>query len=226
MASLNSNSKQTKVLIGTPAYGGMCCTAYTEALLYTTMYLSQKNINFNVKFINNQIVTRARNMICSIFMDDESYTHLLFIDADIKWSPEHVIMLLEHDLECVIGVYPNKQYYKIKDDIKLNPSSQFASPQIENNNLVKINKAATGFMLLKKSALIKIQKDVETFILPNSEGKDIELYNYFDCMVVDKNYLTEDYYFSHLFNKNGGEIWADKRIVLGHIGSHTYGELI
>ena len=78
-------------------------------------------------------------MICSIFMDDESYTHLLFIDADIKWSPEHVIMLLEHDLECVIGVYPNKQYYKIKDDIILNPSSQFASPKIDNNNLVKIN---------------------------------------------------------------------------------------
>ena len=226
MASLNSNSKQIKVLIGTPAYGGMCCTAYTEALLYTTMFLSQKNISFQVKFINNQIVTRARNMICSIFMDDESFTHLLFIDADVQWSPEHIIMLLEHDLECVIGVYPNKQYYKIKGDIKLNPSSVFARPKIEKNNLVKIDKAATGFMLLNRSALIKIQKDVETFILPNSEGKDIVLHNYFDCKVVENDYLTEDYYFSYLFNKNGGEIWADKRIVLGHIGSHTYGELI
>ena len=227
MSSTKSNhTNQIKVLIGTPAYGGMCCTAYTEALLYTTMFLSQKNISFQVKFINNQIVTRARNMICSIFMSDDTFTHLLFIDADVKWSPEHVIMLFEHDLECVIGVYPNKQYYKINGDIKLKPSSKFASPQIEKKNIVKIDKAATGFMLIKKSGLIKIQKDVETFILPNSDGKDIVLHNYFDCKVVENDYLTEDYYFSYLFNKNGGEIWADKRIVLGHIGTHTYGELI
>lgn len=226
MTSFKLDEKKINVLIGTPAYGGMCCTAYTESLLYTTMFLSQKNINFQVKFINNQIVTRARNMICSIFMEDDSFSHLLFIDADVQWSPEHVMMLIEHDLECVIGVYPNKQYYKINGDIKLNPSSVFAKPNMEKDNLIKIDKAATGFMLLKKSALIKIQKDIDTFILPNSEKKDIVLYNYFDCNVVNNNYLTEDYYFSYLFNKNGGEIWADIRIVLGHIGSHTYGELI
>ena len=57
MASLNSNSKQIKVLIGTPAYGGMCCTAYTEALLYTTMFLSQKNI------VSYEMI----NLLCNIF---------------------------------------------------------------------------------------------------------------------------------------------------------------
>ena len=56
--------------------------------------------------------------------------------------------------------------------------------------------------------------------------KQIKVYNYFDCNVVNHNYLTEDYYFSHLFNKNGGQIYADKRIVLHHIGSHSYGSLI
>ena len=47
-----------------------------------------------------------------------------------------------------------------------------------------------------------------------------------DCNVVDNDYLTEDYYFSYLFNKNGGKIYADKRIQLKHIGMHEYGELI
>ena len=214
-----------KILIGTPAYAGQCYTGYTESLLYTMMLLSQFKIQANIKFINNQLVTRARNMICSLFMNNDSYTHLLFIDADIKWSPEHVLMLLQHDLECTIGIYPNKKYHKINQNLTLTSSSIITNPTIEKGTLVKVDKGATGFMLIKKSALIKIQNDVETFYLPSENG-DILLHNYFDCKVVDNDYLTEDYYFSYLLNKNGGEIWADKRINLLHIGTHNYGELI
>lgn len=219
-----NKSKPIKILIGTPAYGGNCSTAYTQSLIYTVDLLSKCNISYNIKFINNQIVTRARNMICSIFMEDDSFTHLLFIDADIDWKPIYVLNLIEHDLECVIGIYPLKKYYK---NNVTKPSSQISYPKVQKQNLVKIDMAATGFMLIKKSALIKIQKDVEIFNLPStSNGKNIELYNYFDCKVVNKDYLTEDYYFSYLLKKNGGEIWADTRIKLGHVGAHTYGELI
>ena len=214
------------ILIGTPAYNGMCCTQYTESLIYTFALLSQFNVKFEVKFINNQIVTRARNMICSIFMENESFTHLLFIDADIKWNPHDVVKLLNHDLECSIGIYPNKAYHKINNVLTLYPSSILENTRDECNNLVKISRAATGFMLLKKSALTKIQNSIETFYLPDSKGKHILLYNYFDCNVVDNDYLTEDYYFSYLLIKNGGEIWADKSIRLIHIGNHNYGELL
>ena len=215
-----------KILIGTPAYVGQCYTDYTESLLYTMMLLSQYNIKATVKFINNQIVTRARNMISSIFMEDDSYTHLLFIDADIKWSPQHVLMLILHNLECTIGVYPNKNYYKNNEQLFLKPSSSIIIPHIEKSNtLIKVKYAATGFMLIKKSAFYKIQNHVDTFYLPDVNGKNITVYNYFDCKVVDNDYLTEDYYFSYLLNKNGGEIWADKSIKLIHIGTHNYGEL-
>lgn len=218
----------TKILIATPAYGGNVCAAYTESLLYTCIILSQKNIEFQVKFINNQIVTRARNMLAYNFMKEESFTHMLFIDADVVWSPQHVLMLLEHDLECSIGIYPNKHYEWRDNKLTLNPSSvvdKTSCYEIPNENLIKIEKAATGFMLLKKSALKRIESDIEKFVLPSSTG-DVELYNYFDCNVVDNDYLTEDYYFSYLFKKNGGEIYADKRINLLHIGNHQYGSLI
>ena len=81
-------------------------------------------------------------------------------------------------------------------------------------------------MLLKRNALEKIKNDVEIFCLPGSQNETIKLHNYFDCKVVDNDYLTEDYYFSYLFNKNGGEIFADETIKLKHIGPHEYGELI
>ncbi len=55
-----------KIFIATPCYGGLVYSSYTQSLLYTCMLLSSKNIKFEVKFINNQIVTRARNMLCSL----------------------------------------------------------------------------------------------------------------------------------------------------------------
>ena len=218
------------LLIATPAFGGNVCSDYTKSLLFTCILLSQKGIQFDVQFINNQLVTRARNMLCSIFMNNEQYTHMIFIDADVVWDPRHVLMLLEHDLECVIGVYANKGYYWKDGKLTLNPSSQFESNAMlmappPNKHLVRISLAATGFMLFKKSALLKIQNDVETFYLPKNGNKEL-IYNYFDCRVVDQAYLTEDYYFSYLFRKNGGEIFADNRIVLGHIGPHEYGSLL
>lgn len=220
-------SQKIKLLIGVPAYGGMCYTAFTESLLQTKTFLDKCNIDFDVKFINNQIVTRARNMISHIFMNDESYTHLLFIDSDIQWNPTHIIMLLEHNLECVIGIYPNKKYYKKDKQIILNPSSDIlpVNPLVSSKeNLLPIKFAATGFMLLTKSALKRIENDIDTFFLPTQDTVK-KVYNYFDCNVVDNNYLTEDYFFSYLFVKNGGEIWADKRISLYHHGHHCYGEL-
>jgi len=52
------------------------------------------------------------------------------------------------------------------------------------------------------------------------------LYNFFDCKVVDNDYLTEDFYFSHLFNESGGTIYADETISLRHMGTHEYGSLL
>ena len=216
-----------KILIATPAYGGQVYSGYTESLLYTCLMFNKLGIDHEVKFINNQIVTRARNMLSSLFLSNESFTHMLFIDADIVWNPIEVKKLIDHNLECVIGIYPNKKYHWIKDDLKLSPSSVIHNPIVKkDNNLIKIKYAATGFMLLKRSALERIRNDVDTFNLPGSQNEQIKLHNYFDCKVVDNDYLTEDYYFSYLFNKNGGEIFADNSIKLRHIGPHEYGELL
>ena len=122
----------TTILLATPAYGGNVCARYTESLVQTCELFRAMNIKYTLKFINNQLVTRARNMLCHIFMKDERFTHMMFLDAD----------------------------------------------------------------------------------------------NYFDCNVVDHDYLTEDYYFSYLFLKNGGKIYADTSITLLHIGNHEYGTLL
>ena len=113
----------------------------------------------------------------------------------------------------------------IEEISKLNNEDE-ESVNILDDNLIKIKYAATGFMLLKRAALERIKDDVDSFFLPGGNGEPILLHNYWDCKVVDHDYLTEDFHFSYLFNKNGGKIYADKSINLKHIGPHIYGELL
>ena len=216
------NFQELNILIATPCYNGQLYASYTESLINTINLFNSLNIKHNVHFIKNQLVTRARNMQAYLFLKEENkYTHMMFIDADVVWDPRSLLQLLEHNKECVIGIYPNKSY-----DINYNlqSSSQPKMPIEINNNLFEIKYAATGFMLLNKNALQRIKKDVDYFYLPDgtSENKSVKVYNFFDCNVIDNNYLTEDYYFSHLFTKNGGKIYADCRIKLKHCGTHEY----
>lgn len=233
---INDKPEEIHLFIATPCYNAQVTSKYTESLINTCIFLNEKNIKHTVKFINNHIVTKARNMLAHNFMNSElNFTHMLFIDADIIWKPQDVMNLLEHDLECVIGVYPNKQYYVSKNEsgknINILSSSQLYQPiQIKEDNeyLIKAEFAATGFMMLKKAGLKKIESCIQTFTMPLDNINHVKyenVYNYFDCNVVNSQYLTEDYHFSLLLNKNGGDIYADKRIVLLHTGNHDYGSL-
>ena len=84
MASLNSNSKQIKILIGTPAYGGNCCTAYTQSLIYTVDLLSKCNISYNIKFINNRFDAIYTESTKSLLISDKDYTNYLNSCLDIN----------------------------------------------------------------------------------------------------------------------------------------------
>ena len=58
-------------------------------------------------------------MLAHNFMKDNSYTHMIFIDADVVWNPENVLMLLSHDEECCYRVYPNSHYHWHGNKLKL-----------------------------------------------------------------------------------------------------------
>jgi len=218
------NIQDLNIFIATPCYNGQVYASYTESLINTIHMFYAMNIKFNVHFIKNQIVTRARNMLSHIFLQEENkYTHMMFIDADVVWEPKHILWLLEHNKECVIGIYPNKRY---DASYNLCSSSQAKTPIEIKNNLFEVKYAATGFMLLNKNALERIKDKIDFFYLPsgNSDKKQLKIYNFFDCNVVNHDYLTEDYNFSNLFNESKGTIYADSRIRLKHCGTHEYSQ--
>jgi hypothetical protein len=105
--------KPVKIYIGTPCYGGQCFAGYVASLLQTQAHLQTLDppMSLETCFLTNEsLITRGRNTIVAKFLNETSFTHLLFIDADISWHPLTVEKLVKADQDIVGAIYPKKGY--------------------------------------------------------------------------------------------------------------------
>tara|TARA_Y100000114_G_scaffold154072_1_gene175322 strand:+ start:182 stop:988 length:807 start_codon:yes stop_codon:yes gene_type:complete len=201
---------------------------------------------------NESLITRARNTIVSMMLDQTDFaaTHLLFIDADIGFQWKNVERLICADKDVVCGIYPRKHIHleKIKGILEEYPdistdemearalgyNVNFDDPSSlkGENGFFKVNEAATGMMLVKREVFTTMMKKFperkyETDQIVN--GVHYASNNCYDLFAVGpyktaemKRYLSEDYYFSRLWQECGGEIWADLAMPLTHFGNRAY----
>mgnify|MGYP003110222655 CR=1 FL=1 len=201
---------------------------------------------------NESLITRARNTIVSMMLDQTDFaaTHLLFIDADIGFRWQNIERLLCADKDVACGVYPRKHIHleKIKGILEEYPD--ISSDEMEaralgynvnfdnptdlqgENGFFRVNEAATGMMLVKREVFTTMMKKFperkyETDQIVN--GLYYRSNNCYDLFAVgpyqtvdQKRYLSEDYYFSRLWQECGGEIWADLASPLTHFGNRAY----
>ena len=163
-----------KIFIGTPCYGGMITADYFKSCMQLTAVAALNKIELQFGTIGNEsLITRARNTLVQLFMDDEQYTHLLFIDADISFDPISVIRMIDLDEDVVTGVYPRKtiDWTKVKRKAKEKPDISedelhAASLQYNLNvvdpkkievkkGFIEVLDGATGFMLIKRNVFKK-----------------------------------------------------------------------
>lgn len=96
------------IFIGTPAYGGMTSSFYTQSMTRLFHIAGSHGITIGLETIANEsLITRARNNILVDFIDS-NFSHLVFIDADIEFNPMDVFKLVLHKKEVVGGAYPMK----------------------------------------------------------------------------------------------------------------------
>ncbi len=99
------------IMIGTPAYGGLCYVSYVQSLLSSMQFLSQHNIQIEPCFLSNEsLIPRGRNTIVAKFLNNKKFTHLLFIDADLNWAAQSILRLVNHNKGIIGGLYPKKGY--------------------------------------------------------------------------------------------------------------------
>ena len=86
------------LVIGTPCYGGMMCTEYTQSLLSLKEACIQYGIKMTCIFLGYEsLVQRGRNTIAHHFLKMEDATHLMFIDADQKFVANDIARMIKAD---------------------------------------------------------------------------------------------------------------------------------
>ncbi len=232
------------LVIATPCFGGQVSVLYA-ASLFKLQKLVHAYSGFNLKVLfkdGDALITRARASLVSQFLDDPDATHLLFIDADIGFEPEQILRLIECGAEMCAAVYPIKRmdWGKISSAIaagRPNPPAaalkyvfEVDDPNaiIEKCGFVKVRYAGTGFLMIRRQAVERMCANYRQLQYKRDHSLDAATksdnrFALFECMIAeDGTYLSEDFAFCSRWTNIGGEIWADLKSTLAHVGPMTF----
>ena len=110
--------KNQKILFATPCYGGQIFSKCAMSYLKLSDTLTKNDIPHEIKFFDNvSLITKGRNIACAHFMVDDSFTHLMFIDADIVFHPKTFLLMLSHDKPLSGCTYPAKNIIWHKEEV-------------------------------------------------------------------------------------------------------------
>lgn len=232
-----------RLYIGTPCYGGLVTQRYMQSMCALLMQ-RVPGLHVSLQLLAYEsLVTRGRNTILGAFLDQPEETHLMFIDADIGFTVEQVMRMLDFDQDVVAGMYPlkrldydNAAFQRAADGEPLQTAQLRyvglpceGEERKEKNGFVTGVYAGAGFLLMKREALERMAKQYpETHYRgahntahPNTSPN---LYALFDCMIDPEtgDYLSEDYAFCQRWRAMGGTVWLDTRSRLTHVGPHDF----
>ena len=157
--------------------------------------------------VGESLISRGRNTIANNFLSSEA-EYLLMIDSDLIFEKNVLEKLISHDKKLIGGNYVHKGFNKrwagVPDsfDDEISPSSF----------------VPTGMMLIHKSVFQLMKDHVPKFV--TSEHNPC--YGFFNTMVADNQYLSEDWAFSYRCRKAKIVGFIDNFVRLGHIGNKIF----
>jgi hypothetical protein len=99
------------ILLGTPVHGGMVCLGYHETILRTLAFFGKEypGIRFEPRSIVSSVLPFARNILASLTLN-EGFSHLLFVDSDMGFSPALIAKMIAFQKPVVGCICPKKSF--------------------------------------------------------------------------------------------------------------------
>ena len=238
-------SETRSIFLATPCYGGLANIAYVTSVLALQRACMANRVGLHVELGGGDaLLPRARGIMAAKFLEHTDHSHLLFIDADIGFSPESVFRLLDAGKDVVGGVYPAKRVHwdkalaamraGVKDipAASLNYVVRFMpsptnSVEVDDDGFGEVAYVGTGFMLIARDALqrlIDAHPDLRARHGDMAGAAVAEATMVFDTFIEAETgqYLSEDYAFCRRWRDLGGAIFADFNSRLTHVGNASY----
>jgi len=209
------------LMIATPmGGGGLCDMAYHLGSADLRAECATRGIRLDSVFLRGESdIQQGRNRCMAHFLAS-SCSHLLFIDADVGFTPDAVFRLLAHNRPIVGATYAKKVLGPV----------QFAVAPLDNgartDALVEVAGLPGGFLMIQRGAAERMAgayghlayslRDGGT---PDGESWRGHMINLFGSeMSADGTRYSEDLSFCRRWRQIGGQVWLDPHILLEHWG--------
>jgi len=164
----------------------------------------------NIKFrmlVGESLISRARNTIANNFLFSDA-EYLLMIDSDLIFEKDVLNKLMESDKNLISGNYTHKS-----DIVKWAGVPEDADEEVSKSSFVP-----TGMMLIHKHVFEDMKEHVPKFATSEHDP----CYGFFNTMVADNMYLSEDWAFSYRCKKAKIQGYINNFVRIGHIGHKIY----
>jgi len=197
---------------------------FLDCFMECITFCMQSNIKFAVSRCQSPVVYYVRNMCLGgdvlrgenqkPFDGKVNYTHLMWIDRDIIFTPQQFQKLLSYDKDIVSGVYMMGNRIHLatvekwdEEYFKKSGAFEFLKPEDLKNKTQLINVAYTGlgFMLVKKGVFESLEYPWFRPI--------------FHTIGTAKDFCSEDTAFCQLAREKGFKIYVDPQMRVGHLKS-------
>lgn len=206
-----------------PCYGGQISEVTFTSFVRFIARAPQWGLEWSLDtLVNESLIPRGRNALVARAMHNPRATHLMFLDADIGFDPEYILMLLQEEVDVIGGGYPKKS---LPIDYVINPISDGESDDAK----AEVERIGTGFLLMKREVFSRMAEGMPELKYTDDCGLDPSindhLYAFFECgLFGEKVFMSEDWLFCNRWRTLGGRIFISKRFALTHVGTYAFSE--
>lgn len=194
-------------------------------------YLIREKVDFDLTTEARNDISQCRNR-CAHRAINGKFDKLLFIDADISWEGLDILKLLKSDKKIIGGTYPLKAFpirlnFVPKHEENLAPNfdvQKYVDERADENGELEVHRIPTGFLMID----VSVFKDLEPFVQSYHHRDPMLGEEEHEKMFFPKNidatgfYNMEDWGFCEAAQKAGHKIYWQTKVVVDHVGTHTY----
>lgn len=235
-----------RILVGTPCSQVGVSTSYLHSMTELRDRCVELGWDLDIRTREDALVTRTRNIFASQVAREDTYTHLLMVDADIGFEPGVVERLVTSEHPVVGACVPLREVRwqtvqrAVRDIPELTPTEL---ESIAHGHAVGFPRRADGtgvttlvddfiparflgsaMLLARREVLVDLAASDQVTHYdhggPYSDWKP-DGWTFFDPLVDPEGglYLSEDYAFCLRWRSIGGTVWADVRSRVTHTGN-------
>lgn len=197
----------TRVAVSVPSGDSVSAGfAYDLARMMSATAAQRKDIELRLHFVRGTVLPQERHELVQAALEMDC-THILFLDADMRFPKDTIVRLLAHREPVVAANYTKRRFPNIPVARTLDTGSPlFTLP--DDRGLVPVSTIGMGVMLVDLDVFRRLPAPwFQTGYLADTG-----------------DYVSEDVYFCALLREHGLSVLADQSLSqeVGHLGEMEF----